>query len=141
MKKEKHIVDINEEIKNQDADYAFLAGDFNSSGSSSVHHYLTGQRSLRNTEAKPIWEDLGEVHAQRTNTKLDYTLDLVNNPRWKQRNLPCSSERFDRIYINGAFKKAPPVLKSFYLFGKEVDEESGYCASTHYGVAAELVFE
>lgn len=99
MKKEQYIVDINNEIKKIDADYAFLTGDFNSSGASSVHHYLTGQRTLLNIEANPIWEDLGEVHAQRRNTKLEYTLNLINNPRWKGKNLPCSSERFDRIYI------------------------------------------
>jgi len=140
MKKEQYIVDINEEIKKIDTDYAFLAGDFNSSGASSVHHYLTGQRTLLNTEARPIWEDLGEVYAQRTNTKLEYTVDLINNPRWKGKNFPCSSERFDRIYINGSFKKAAPALKSFYLFAKEADESSGYCASDHYGVVAEVMF-
>jgi len=140
LKKEKNIVDINEEIIKLDADYGFLVGDFNSSDSSSVHHYLTGQRSLHNTEANPIWEDLGEVYSQKTNTKLEYTLDLINNPRWKRISLPCSSERFDRIYIKGAFKNAPPVLDNYYLFGKKVDEESGYCASTHYGVVAEVMF-
>jgi len=140
MKREKHIVDINNEIKKIGTDFAFLAGDFNSSCASSIHHYLTGQRTLLNTEAVPIWEDLGEVHAQKTNTKLEYTVDLMTNPRWKGLNLPCSSERFDRIYIKGAFHKAPPALKSFYLFGKEADEKSGYCASDHYGVAVEVVF-
>jgi endonuclease/exonuclease/phosphatase family metal-dependent hydrolase len=137
-KKEQYIVDINNEIKLIEADYAFLAGDFNSSGTSSVHHYLTGQRTLLNTEANPIWEDLGEVHAQRTNSKLEYTVDLINNARWKGKNIPCSSERFDRIYIKGEFKKAPPILENFYLFGKKIDEDSGYCASDHFGVVAEL---
>lgn len=140
MKKEQYIVDINKEIKKIDVDYAFLAGDFNSSGASSVHHYLTGQRTLLNTEAIPIWEDLGEVYSQRTKTKLEYTVDLINNPRWEGQNLPCSSERFDRIYIKGAFLKVAPELKSFYLFGKEVDKNSGYCASDHYGVVAEVIF-
>lgn len=140
LKKEKNIVNIIEEIKTLDTDYAFLAGDFNSSDSSSVHHFLTGQRSLNNQEASPIWEDLGEVYAQKTNSKPEYTLDLVNNPRWMSANLPCSSERFDRIYIKGAFGKASPVLEKYNLFGKGVDEESGYCASTHYGVAAQVLF-
>lgn len=141
LEKERNIININEEIKKMAADYAFLAGDFNSSGSSSVHHYLTGQRSLNNQEVNPIWEDLAEVYAQKTSTKPEYTLDLVNNPRWKRINLPCSSERFDRIYIKGEFKGSSPTLEKFNLFGKQIDEESGYCASTHYGVVAEVMLE
>lgn len=139
--KEQYIVDIIKEIDSIDADYAILTGDFNCSGNSSVHHYLTGQRTLLNSEANPSWDDIAEVYAEVTNTKLENTLDLRNNPRWKGKNFVSTSERFDRLYIRDAFPKPYPQLKYFSLFGKNIDEQSGYCASDHYGVVAKIDFD
>lgn len=139
IQKEQYIVDILKEIKGIDTDYAILAGDFNCLENSSVHHYLTGQRTLLNSEANPCWYDIAEVYADITNSKLENTLDLRNNPRWKGKNYTYTSSRLDRIYIRDAFPESPPLLKSFSLFGKNIDEKSEYCASDHYGVVAEII--
>ena len=140
IRKEQCIVDIIKEVDSIKADYAILTGDFNCSGNSSVHYYLTGERTLLNSEANPCWDDIAEVYAEITNTKLGNTLDLRNNPRWKGKNVVYTSQRFDRIYIRDAFPKPSPQLKYFSLFGKNIDEQSGYCASDHYGVVAEIGF-
>lgn len=138
IRKEQYIVDIIKEVDSIDADCTILTGDFNCSENSSVHHYLTGQRTLLNSEANPYWEDIAEIYAEITNTKLENTLDLRNNPRWKGKNVAYTSGRIDRIYIRDAFPKPPHQLKYFSLFGKNIDEQSGYCASDHYGVVAEI---
>lgn len=137
-KKEEYIVEINNTITGINADYAILTGDFNCSGHSSVHHYLTGQRTLLNAETQPCWCDLAEVHSECSNTRLEVTLDLVNNPRWKGKAVTETSQRFDRIYIRDTYPKPSPQLKHFALFGKTIDEQSEYCASDHYGVVAEI---
>ncbi len=136
--KERYIVDILKEINTMATDHAILTGDFNCLDNSSVHHYLTGQRSLLNSEAKPCWYDLAEVYADITGTASENTLDLRNNPRWGGKNYTYTSSRLDRIYVRDAFPKTPPLLRAFSLFGKEIDERSGYCASDHYGVVAEI---
>lgn len=140
-KKEQYIVDILKDASDITADYAFLTGDFNCSPNSSVHHFLLGDRTLLNTEAAPYWDDLAEVHSEITNTPPEYTLDLRTNPRWQGRRVAVCSGRVDRIYFRDAFPKPYPQLKSFSLFGKTIDEQSGYCASDHYGVVAEIDFE
>ncbi len=136
--KEQYIVNILKKIDEIDTDYAILAGDFNCLESSSVHHYLTGQRTLLNSEANPCWYDIAEVYADITHSKPENTLDLRNNPRWKGENFTYTSSRLDRIYIRDTYPKSPPLLKSFSLFGKNIDEQSGYCESDHYGVVAEI---
>ncbi len=138
IQKEKLIVDILNKSRSIDADYAFLTGDFNCSVPSSVHQYITGQTSLLNTEVTSFWDDLAEVYAEITNTKPAYTLNLRTNPRWKGKDVAVTSGRLDRIYLKDTFPKPFPELKSFSLFGKDIDEKSGYCASDHYGVVAEI---
>jgi len=138
IEKEEYIVNILKEVKSIDADYAILTGDFNCYDDSSVYHYIEGQRTLFNTEAKPYWDDLAKVYAEISNTKLENTLDLRTNPRWKGKNVACSSGRVDRIYIRDTFPKPFLQLKHFSLFGKNIDEKSGYCPSDHYGVVAEI---
>lgn len=76
-----------------------------------------------------------------TNTKPENTLDLTSNPRWKGRKVAATSERCDRIYLRDAFAKPYPELEGFTLFGKTIDEQSGYCASDHNGVVAEIAFD
>lgn len=137
-KKEQYIVNILKEAERIEADYSILTGDFNCSASSSVHQYITGQTTLLNTEVSSFWDDLAEVHAEISNLKPENTLDLRTNPRWKGKNYAVTSGRLDRIYLRDAFPKPFPELKYFSLFGKGVSEESGYCASDHYGVVAEI---
>jgi endonuclease/exonuclease/phosphatase family metal-dependent hydrolase len=141
LQQEQAIVHILQEAARMEANYAILTGDFNCSENSSVHQYITGQRSLLNSEANPYWDDLAEAYADITNTQPENTLDLRNNPRWKGRNVVGKSGRLDRIYLRDGFPKPSPQLIGFSLFGKEVDEQSGYCASDHYGVAAEIRVE
>lgn len=141
MQQEQHIVEIIKEIESIDADFAILTGDFNCSENSSVHHYLTGERTLLNSAANSPWYDVAEVNADITNTKLENTLDIRNNPRWKGKKFTYTSSRLDRIYVRDTFPKAPPQLRYFSLFGKNIDEQSGYCASDHYGVIAEVDFD
>ncbi len=135
---EQFIIDILNDIHDIDTDHAILAGDFNCSDHSSVHHLLTGQRTLFGYEANPCWYDLAEVYADITDSKPENTLDLRNNPRWKGKNYTYTSSRLDRIYIRDTFPKTPPILENFFLFGKDIDEESGFCASDHYGVVVEI---
>ena len=141
IQKEHYIVNILKEIDGIDTDYAILTGDFNCLENSSVHHYLTGQRTLLNSEANPCWYDLAEVYADITESKAEKTLDLRNNPRWKSKNFTYTSLRLDRIYIRDAFPRSAPLLGSFSLFGKNIDKGSGYCASDHYGVVAEIIID
>lgn len=141
IRKEQYIVEIIGETAKIKADYAILTGDFNCSENSSVHQYLTGERTLLNSEANPIWYDMAEAYADITDTKLENTLDLRSNPRWKDKTVACTSARCDRIYLRDAFPKPYPQLKAFSLFGKNINEQSGYCASDHYGVVAEIDFD
>ena len=140
IKKEKHIISILQEIKKINTDYAFLAGDFNCTEKSSVHNYLKGETTLNNTEVKPTWEDVAEIYAEISKKTPEVTLDIRNNPRWKGRNAAATSARFDRIYLRDTFPQPTPVLKDFYLFGKEIDIISGYCASDHYGILVDIEF-
>jgi len=133
------IVNILEKMDDIDTDHTILASDFNCSENSSVHHYLKGERTLLNSEADPRFYDLAEVYADITDSIPEKTLDLRNNPRWKGKNVTYTSSRLDRIYIRDTFPRSPPLLEDFLLFGKDVDEESGYCASDHYGVVAEII--
>ena len=139
--KERYMVNIIEETSKIEADYAILTGDFNCTVNSSVHHYLQGDRTLLNSEANPCWYDLAEVHASITNTEPDKTLDIRSNPRWKSKPVTYTGSRVDRIYLRDPFPKPPALLESFSTFGKEVDQQSEYCASDHYGVMAEINFD
>lgn len=136
---DRYIVQILKEIDDIDTDHTILAGDFNCSDNSSVHHYLTGQRTLLNSEAEPRFYDLAEVYADITDSKPKNTLDIRSNPRWEGKNYTYTSSRLDRIYIRDTYPNPPPLLKHFSLFGEDIDQESGYCASDHYGVVAEIV--
>ncbi|WP_156476427.1 hypothetical protein [Clostridium sp. Marseille-P299] len=45
------------------------------------------------------------------------------------------------ILLKYAYPNPSPKLREFHLFGTEVSSDTGYCASDHYGVFAELDFE
>lgn len=86
LEKEKEIVDVVKAINLSNAEYSFIAGDFNSSPNSSIHRFLLGQQSLLNHEANPYWYDLAEAYAALKGKSADVTVDFRNNPRWKGEN-------------------------------------------------------
>jgi endonuclease/exonuclease/phosphatase family metal-dependent hydrolase len=135
---EECIVKINKEISTVSSDYRFILGDFNCSETSSVQQYLKGCRSLNNTEVNHYWTDLALVAEEFLGVGLEMTLDLSNNPRWKGKPLTDNSARVDCIFIHDCFPQPYPVLKSIRYFGKDVSKKTGFCASDHYGVFAEL---
>lgn len=132
------IVSIVEEISAISADYRFILGDFNCSEKTSVQQFIKGERSLNGQEVSPYWTDLALVAEEHLGIKTEMTLDLINNPRWKGKPLTDNSARVDCIFFHDCFPKPYPVLKAFNYFGKEVSEETGFCASDHYGVFADL---
>jgi endonuclease/exonuclease/phosphatase family metal-dependent hydrolase len=97
-----------------------------------------GETRKYKRKASPYWDDLAEAWADMTNTPPEYTLDIRNNPRWRGKNAAAKGVRMDRIYLRDAFPKPSPQLLGFSLFGKAVDAQSGFCASDHYGVLAEI---
>ena len=138
LAKEACIVSTLKEISALSSDYQFILGDFNSNETSSVHQYLKAQISLYGTEVKAYWTDLAYVAEEFLGVKREMTLDLSNNPRWKGQSLTDNSSRVDCIFIHDCFPLAYPKLRDFRYFGKDIDENTGLCASDHYGVFAEL---
>ncbi|MBP3293776.1 MAG: endonuclease/exonuclease/phosphatase family protein [Clostridia bacterium] len=132
------IVRENEEIL---TDYTLLAGDFNCSEQSAVHHFLIGEQSLHGADA--FFFDLAEAWSEHTGSPPSVTLDFRNNPRWGIVDPPNTiqkSVRYDRILIKNPYPQDFPVLQSFERFGTKSSPVTRLCASDHYGVAAELIF-
>lgn len=136
--KEKCMVDLINEISSIDADYRFIVGDFNASKTSSVYQFLSGDRTLLNTEVKVYWTDLSRVAEEYLNIESENTLDLMNNPRWKGQRITDVSSKVDYIFIHDCYPNEYPELRELVYFGKAIDDESGYCASDHYGIVADL---
>lgn len=124
------------ELAKASADYAFLAGDFNSTGTSDAHRFLTGDCLLEGREAQPPWADLAEVEAQISGEPMALTLDVQKNPRWGQSRPATTGGRLDRIYLRDPFPKPYPPMEGLRIFGTRVDRTTGYAASDHYGVVA-----
>lgn len=135
---EECIINIIKEISTISSDYRFILGDFNCSEMSSVQQFIKGLRSLKDSEVNHYWTDLSLVAEEFLGVKKEMTLDLSNNPRWKGKPLTDNSARVDCIFIHDCFPKPYPVLNDLRYFGKEVNEETGYCASDHYGVYVEI---
>ncbi len=143
LEKEKQIVAIDRFIHSQKdkAHFFILLGDFNSSLSSSVHHFLLGDQTLSGCEAKPYWNDLAGVHAALNHYETIPTLDFVNNPRWRGRNTNYIPDTCDRIYIMESFNWDYQFkLLDIKIFGRDVSSRTGYAPSDHYGVLAEVDF-
>jgi len=144
LERERLIVKLLKDIKNISSDYLFILGDFNDFNgldNSSIHHYLTGQKTLNNTEAEPYFYDLAEIHAEFIKESPKKTLDLRSNPRWQGKKYAATSGRVDRIYYKEPFPKPFPLLNSVKIFGTDIDKDSGYCASDHYGIIVDMTFE
>lgn len=135
---EECIIKIIQEISTISSDYRFILGDFNCSETSSVQQYLKAHQSLHKTEVNHYWTDLALVAEEFLGIKKEVTLDLSNNPRWKGKPLTDNSARVDCIFIHDCFPNPYPILKALQYFGKDVSEKSGFSASDHYGVFADL---
>lgn len=139
---EKQVIALINENKKFNADYSIFCGDFNCVDGSSVQNFLFGRQSLYGEEAVPVWDDLAIAYQNLTGIKPKATLDLSTNPRWKENGYKeCAGTRIDWILLKETYPKPTPKLNSFGLFGTEVSHKTGYCASDHYGVFAELDFE
>ena len=130
--KEEQIIAINRFIQEQKdcAEYFLLLGDFNCDTGSSVHRFLVGDQTLYGNESNPCWLDVAETYAELHNVTFPPTLDCIKNPRWKGKNSIYVPENFDKIYI----------LENVQVFGTEVNPVTGFCASDHYGVLADIEF-
>ena len=138
IQKERQIVAIDRFMHDQEADVHVLLGDFNGSLNSSVHRYLVGEQSLLACEAKPYWYELSSTYAFVHGLPLASTLDFVKNPRWASRNNTEIPYAADRIYV--MYHESMDDLRQVSLFGTSESPESGYAASDHYGVVADIIF-
>ena len=137
-KREQQILAVDRHLKEQNADFHILLGDFNGDIGSSVDRFLCGDRTLHGCEANPPWNDLARAFAARMGEAVKPTLDTVNNPRWAGKKSIYAPEVMDRIYIRDHWYEME--LESVQLFGTEVSKVTGYAASDHYGVVAEVNF-
>ncbi|MBO5353853.1 MAG: hypothetical protein J6A77_11205 [Lachnospiraceae bacterium] len=64
---------------------------------------------------------------------------MVNNPRWVGTKTIYTPQVMDRIYIMDHWYET--ALESVQLFGTEIFKVTGYSASDHYGVVAEVEFQ
>lgn len=138
-KREHQILAIDRHLKEQRADFHILLGDFNSDIGSSVDRYLCGEQTLHGYEANPPWNDLAKAYAARYKEAVKPTLDMVHNPRWAGKKSIYAPKVMDRIYLMD--HRNETELEFVKLFGTEVSGETGYAASDHYGVVAEVMFK
>lgn len=137
--REKQIVAIDRFIHEcSKADFHILLGDFNGDKGASVDRFLCGSQTLNGSEANPRWNDLASAYAARMGEKAKPTLDTVHNPRWAGKKTIYTPEIMDRIYVMDHWYETE--LETVRLFGTEVSAETGYAASDHYGVVAEVDF-
>ena len=139
IKRENQIVDIIDYIEREDADYVFLAGDFNCSDGSDVQRFLLGDCSLKDTEANPCWYDLALAYSNFAKMTVENTLNFRENPRFKNNTIEANS-RFDRILLRNTYPNKFPALLKCEVFGKRVYEDIKLAASDHYGVVVEMEF-
>ena len=137
-KREHQILAIDRHLREQNADFHILLGDFNGDIGSSVDRYLCGEQTLHSCEANPAWNDLASAYAARCGEAVKPTLDTVNNPRWAGKKSIYTPEVMDRIYIRDHWYETE--LESVQIFGTEVLGKTGYAASDHYGVVADVNF-
>ena len=147
LTKEQQIVAIQKFIRTQkdNAHFFVLAGDFNCSANSSVHHFLLGDMSLQNYEANPYWNDLSGIHAALNDCKVAPTLDFINNPRWSGKKPTWAPTAVDRIYLmecmEGPSWDYEWDIKNVTVFGKDVSPKTGLAPSDHYGVLVDIMFK
>ena len=96
--------------------------------------------TLKGRDCGKNWYDLAEAYAERHNIATDNTLDIKSNPRWKGLKSIEVSRRYDRILVRNTYPMDLPILEKCEIFGRTISEKSGYAASDHYGVYADLYF-
>ena len=139
LERERQIVAMDRFAREQEADVHVLLGDINGSLNSSVHRFLLGEQSLLGSEACPCWYELSSTYAALHGLPLQPTLDFLHNPRWGGRNSTEIPFAADRIYaLRG---QSEDTLRHVSLFGTAVSPESGYAASDHYGLLADIQFQ
>lgn len=131
--------DFGEASAETEVDFLVLLGDFNGGLDSSVHRYLIGEQSLNGCEANPYWDELATGYQALSGEAMKLTLDLIHNPRWKGERSAFPSKVMDRIYT--IEYRCGMDLEKVSLFGTAVSAETGWAASDHYGVVAEVVLE
>ena len=137
-KREHQILAIDRHLKEQNADFHILLGDFNSDIGSSVDRYLCGEQTVHGYEANPSWNDLARAYAAHCEEAVKATLDTVHNPRWTGKKSVYTPKVMDRIYLMNHWNETE--LESVHIFGTKVSKQTGYAASDHYGVVAEVTF-
>ena len=65
-------------------------------------------------------------------------LYTVHNPRFAGKKSIYAPEAMDRVYLMDHWNETE--LESVKLFGTEISKKTGYAASDHYGVMAEVNF-
>ncbi len=120
----------------QDTDLEVLLGDFNSSPSSSVHRFLTGEQTLAGRDTG-VWQDAAH-HAEALHGRsAGHTLDFFANPRWHGQPIVESPRRVDWILIR-ADEEKPVTVQESRLFGRRPRGRPAIVASDHNGVYADL---
>ena len=134
------VLNVMEKIEGISFDYVIFLGDFNCSERSGVNQFLLGEMTLKGRDCGKNWYDLAEAYAERHNIATDNTLDIKYNPRWKGLKSIEVSRRYDRILVRTTYPMDLPILEKCEIFGRTISEKSGYAASDHYGVYADLYF-
>jgi len=101
------------------------------------YHLLADNRPEENITITD--EATAKAYAARLGEAVKPTLDTVHNPRWEGKKSICTPEVMDRIYIRDHWHETE--LEWVKLFGTNVSKETGYAASDHYGVVAEVTFK
>lgn len=140
-RQEEQIAEIDRYIhlKEQEADFFILLGDFNGNINSSVHRFLLGDQTIRGCESNPYWNDLQSGYCARKGIPLTATLDFISNPRWRGTNTISVPMVADRIYVMESWNDIE--MRKLRIFGTDISGDTGMCASDHYGVVAELQFK
>ncbi len=138
LEKERQICAIDRFLHSmlEQAELFILAGDFNGGLNTSVHRYLTGSQSLNGQEANPYWDELATGWEALSGERVQPTLDLLHNPRWRGKRCAYPPTVMDRIYTleNGCELS----LAAHGIFGTKVSDKHGWAPSDHWGVAAQL---
>lgn len=126
--KEQHIrikgLDAYFDILEEDClDAEFLLGDFNDVPEDKIHFELIMSEFI----------DLHQSYAHSINEIPLPTLDMVNNPRWRNQETDEEPCRFDWVMLNTINKFE---IKSVFLIG--TDEENEVTPSDHYGVLVDI---
>ena len=138
--RESAVLHAMEKLEGGSADCEIFLGDFNCSDRSGVHQFLLGEQTIMGRDCGRNWFDLAEAYAQRHALTAEHTLDVQTNPRCKGNPSMEVSRRSDRIYLRNTYPKELPILGRCETFGKSISAKSGYAASDHYGVYADLNF-